>query len=204
MVTSVREWRLRGDQVQACNCDWGCPCNFNARPSRGNCEGAWVWHIREGEVDGLDLAGCTVALACRWPGAIHEGNGTGLPIIDASASEQQREALLTLLSGSLGGPWRIIAATLSTVLAPRFVAFETRIAGPDTVVRAGDLLAMEFEVLRNPVSGAALHPEVVKPEGFVNKRSGIGRSKRFRVGGGIDYDWSGQDAEWAEFEYRGP
>ncbi|MDQ3970872.1 MAG: DUF1326 domain-containing protein, partial [Thermoproteota archaeon] len=24
--------------LDACNCDWGCPCQFNANPTHGNCE----------------------------------------------------------------------------------------------------------------------------------------------------------------------
>ena len=25
-------WKLSGKVLVACNCDWGCPCNFNALP----------------------------------------------------------------------------------------------------------------------------------------------------------------------------
>ena len=32
--------------------DFGCPCNFNARPTTGKCEGGWTWIIDEGELDG--------------------------------------------------------------------------------------------------------------------------------------------------------
>jgi len=32
-------WKLKGKVLVACNCDWGCPCNFNARPTTGKCEG---------------------------------------------------------------------------------------------------------------------------------------------------------------------
>lgn len=32
-------WNLRGTVLIACNCDYGCPCNFNALPTKGHCEG---------------------------------------------------------------------------------------------------------------------------------------------------------------------
>ncbi len=32
MVTS---WQLQGTVLVACNCDYGCPCNFNALPTTG-------------------------------------------------------------------------------------------------------------------------------------------------------------------------
>ena len=66
-------WQLNGDVFIACNCDWGCPCNFNARPSRGKCEGGWIWLIERGELDGVRIDARGVALFANWPGAIHEG-----------------------------------------------------------------------------------------------------------------------------------
>jgi len=39
------DWELKGTVVIACNCDYGCPCNFNALPTQGKCEGSWTWHI---------------------------------------------------------------------------------------------------------------------------------------------------------------
>ncbi len=35
----AEKWRIRGSIIGSCNCDWGCPCNFDARPSQGRCEG---------------------------------------------------------------------------------------------------------------------------------------------------------------------
>ena len=50
-------WGLNGNVLIACNCDWGCPCNFNARPSHGHCEGGWIWVIEKGHVDDVRLDG---------------------------------------------------------------------------------------------------------------------------------------------------
>src|SRR5215204_3138669 len=35
----MERWSLEADYFTACNCDWGCPCNFNARPTEGRCMG---------------------------------------------------------------------------------------------------------------------------------------------------------------------
>jgi hypothetical protein len=35
----------------------------------------------------------------HWPGAVHEGGGKHFIIVDESADEDQRQALLTILSG---------------------------------------------------------------------------------------------------------
>jgi hypothetical protein len=37
MTTAVQQWSLQGEYLEACNCDWGCPCKFGATPSKGYC-----------------------------------------------------------------------------------------------------------------------------------------------------------------------
>ncbi len=39
----TERWHLTGQVIVTCNCDWGCPCNFNALPTQGKCEGGWTW-----------------------------------------------------------------------------------------------------------------------------------------------------------------
>jgi hypothetical protein len=107
----IPAWHLRGTVIIACNCDYGCPCNFNGLPSTGKCEGSWSWHVEDGQFGDVPLSGLTVSEAVNWPGAIHHGGGEGIIAIDEAADERQREALRTLLSGRAGGPWKIIAAT---------------------------------------------------------------------------------------------
>ena len=38
-------WHIRGEEVGGCNCAWGCPCQFNALPTHGRCEGIMVIRI---------------------------------------------------------------------------------------------------------------------------------------------------------------
>ena len=60
-------WSVKGDVLIACNCDFGCPCNFNAPPSRGACEGGWIWSIERGHVDDVRIDGLGVALFPSGP-----------------------------------------------------------------------------------------------------------------------------------------
>ncbi|MBA2642648.1 MAG: DUF1326 domain-containing protein, partial [Actinobacteria bacterium] len=41
----MADWQAKGTVLVACNCDFGCPCNFNAPPTTGDCEGGWTWHF---------------------------------------------------------------------------------------------------------------------------------------------------------------
>src|SRR2546430_17603706 len=74
------EWELKGTVVVACNCDYGCPRNFNALPTTGKCEGTWTWHVDRGAFGNTSLDDLNFTVAVNWPGAIHEGNGeAGVP-----------------------------------------------------------------------------------------------------------------------------
>ena len=42
MTTQVK-WTMEADYLQACNCDYGCPCEFEAPPTQGYCEGIGAW-----------------------------------------------------------------------------------------------------------------------------------------------------------------
>jgi hypothetical protein len=196
----VSDWKLSGTIVIACNCDWGCPCNFNAPPSRGKCEGGWVWAIGKGQLGDVRLDGLGIALYADWPGAIHEGGGRAVCYVDSRAEPPQFDALTRLLRGELGGPWGIFSKTYD-LAGPSLASFHFDFAEYDTRLRIGDSVELELQKIRNPVSHAEVHPEIVLPEGLVLKRGAMAASKVFRVRDGISYDHSGQYAGFGPFEY---
>jgi len=192
--------RANGDVLIACNCDWGCPCNFNARPSKGFCEGGWIWLIENGQVDDVPLGGLGVAVFAKWPGAIHEGGGRATCYLDAGASASQRDALSRVLRGELGGPWGLFIKTYE-LAPPVFARFDVHPAAHGSRARIGDVVELEMQTIRNPVTKAEVHPEVVLPEGLVIKRGGLGASTVFRVRDELALDHSGQYAAFGRFEY---
>ena len=197
----AEQWHLTGQVLVACNCDWGCPCNFNARPSKGKCEGGWTWHVDTGTYGDVTLDGLNFSVYVNWPGAIHEGNGEAVILIDERANERQRSAIETLIGGTVGGPWGILGWTWPKVHGPYSVSYDLTFDGVKTRLRCGDALAVEGGPIRNPVSGAEVHPGVVLPEGIIVKRADLGATSRFRVSRGIEYDHSGQYMAVGPFEY---
>ena len=193
-------WRLNGNVLIACNCDWGCPCNFNAHPSRGHCEGGWIWLIDQGHVEDVRLDGLGVATFADWPGAIHEGGGRAVCYVDERADDAQRSALTRVLRGELGGPWGIFMKTYE-LAKPTPARFDVDLAEHGSRANIGDAVQLELQAIRNPVTQAEVHPEVVLPEGLVVKRGLMAASKVFRVRGGVEYDHSGQYAAFGRFEY---
>src|SRR5574341_1025069 len=91
MATTVR-WRLKGKYLKSCNCDPGCPCEFWARPTYTTCEGMLGMHVDEGNFGKTSLTGVNWVVQYHWPGPLHEGHGTVLPILDERASAAQRDA----------------------------------------------------------------------------------------------------------------
>ena len=193
-------WRMNGDVLIACNCDWGCPCNFNARPSHGHCEGGWIWMIEKGHVTGVALDGLGIALFAKWPGAIHEGGGRAVSYLDERADAAQRSALTGVLRGDLGGPWGLFIKTYE-LAAPAPARFDVQLAEHGSRAKIGTEVELELQTIRNPVTQAEVHPEVVLPEGLVVKRGIMAASKVFHVGGGLQLDYPGRYAAFGRFDY---
>ena len=203
-AADIPAWHLRGTVIIACNCDYGCPCNFNGLPSTGKCEGSWSWHVEDGRFGDVPLTGLTFSEAVNWPGAIHHGGGEGIIAIDEAADDRQREALRTLLSGRAGGPWKIISTTVDRLHGPEFVPFEVHVEDFRSRVRAGDLLRVEMAPVKNPVTGAEAHPRAVLPEGFITRDAQLAASTEFVVSGPVSFDHTGRYAATGPFEYAGP
>lgn len=201
---SIPNWALKGQVIVACNCDFGCPCNFNGLPTPGKCEGSWTWHVTEGSYGEVRLSGLNFTLAVNWPAAIHQGNGEGIAVIDEKANEPQRSALRNLIEGQSGGPWKIISTTISKLHAPEYASFDVTIGEFDSRVRAGNFVDIRMEPVRNPVTGAEVHPRAILPEGFVFKDAFLGKSSVNRITGPVEMDHSGKYAASAGFEYSGP
>jgi hypothetical protein len=195
-------WKLKGTVLVACNCDYGCPCNFNAPPSTGDCEGGWVWHIEEGRYGDVDLAGLTIALFADWPGAIHEGDGKAVAYYDERADERQREALEALARGESGGPWGIFINTYE-LLRVEPTSFDLEVKDARSRFKIGEFAELQMEPIRNPVTGEEIEGGVVLPKGLVFNEGWCAASTVFRVNDGVSYDHSGKQAEYAPFEYAG-
>lgn len=204
MAEAKVSWRMKGTVVIACNCDYGCPCNVNGRPTLGHCEGGWTWQIEEGTYGDVKLDGLALGVYADWPAAIHEGNGVATYIIDERADEPQRSALRTLAEGSVGGPWGIFRKTFTALHGPRYVKFEIDTSTQLPRVRAGDALAIETEYIRNPVTKETIHPRLALPEGLVLKECALVASTRFRFKDEhVSYDHSGRYSAFGFFQYFG-
>ncbi len=115
-------WELRLTEFTNCNCDFGCPCQFNSLPTHGDCSAVASMEVVEGHYGDVRLDGLRFGGIFSWPGAIHEGHGQVQPFIDERATPQQREALLKIMSGEDTDPmatmFSVFASTMEKVHDP--------------------------------------------------------------------------------------
>lgn len=128
---AYKDWKIRTKMIGTCSCDYGCPCEFNAPPTRVPCEGVMALEIPEGYFEDVRLDGLRVAGAYRWPGPVHEGGGTWWSIVDKRTTEEQVNALFTILGGQEQEPttgFAIYASTITHEPEPIFadIGFEFR------------------------------------------------------------------------------
>ena len=93
------DWYVEGVTFGNCNCAYGCPCQFEALPTHGNCRGFEAMRIDKGHFADVNLAEVKYAILYAWPGPIFKGKGELQVIIDESANKKQRDALVTILHG---------------------------------------------------------------------------------------------------------
>jgi hypothetical protein len=96
---STVNWYVEGVEYGNCNCDFGCPCQFEALPTHDDCHGFEVTRIDKGHFGEVELSGLTIAMLYKWPGPIFEGKGELQVIIDERADEKQRQALEAIMHG---------------------------------------------------------------------------------------------------------
>jgi len=199
-------WRIVGDEAATCNCAWGCPCQFNALPTKGRCEALVAVRIREGYFGETELGGVTFAAAYWWPGPIHGGNGILQLAIDERATPDQRAALVAIHSGKEGGTlFEIFASVVSTALDPMFVSIKFRTDKDKRIASLSVAGLGEFraEPIKNPVTGEAHRARIQLPNGFEYKEAEMGNCVMNKASfGGKTIDNQNTYAQFASVDWN--
>ena len=195
---------MKADYIETCNCAHGCPCNLTQIPTHGGCNAVVGYRIKQGAYHDVDIAGLTLGYVASWPGAIHQGNGRAVLVIDDGASPEQQRALTAIGSGKAGpgGPFEIFASTMA---GPPEI-----ILGPVEFELNGKRGRLKFaEVAHATVSpivgdmGDEANARMVLPQGFiwqdaeiVNTDTGRAKSKH------LDFALSDSNAFISEVAYN--
>jgi len=198
-------WRLRGEFVVSCSCDW-CPCAISlgrARPTEGRCITWFGFRLDEGWSGEVDLGGLNLACLIEIPGRMTEGNYTLGLYLDERSRAEQRVPLERIFSGQAGGPpglWKMLVAHyLGARVVP--ITYEVegtrrRVAIPkilDGVVE-GELGADKATPVRISNMAYWIAPAVSLARGTKSRIRDWGRN----------WDLSGRSAEYGDFDWHGP
>lgn len=199
------DWKIEGNKIDLCNCNYGCPCQFYAPPTYEKCEGVSVLEIEKGHFGDTRLDGLRVAMLAGWPGSIHDGEGIGQVVIDDRADDAQREALYKIVSGEEQEPntaFSIYASTMRDDYAALYRPFEVTY---DTEARTAavtvpGVIKMEVEPIRNTVTGEEHRARVTLPNGFEFSEAELA-SGSFEVTGDLEFDYENRTAIFARFSF---
>ncbi|MEE9549295.1 MAG: DUF1326 domain-containing protein [Candidatus Binatia bacterium] len=203
------KWQLSGDWFETCNCDYFCPClpsKLAARPTKGVCYVAGVYHVKDGRFGNISLDGLNFVVVVSTPGPMGEGNWTVGLIIDEQASPEQRDALTTIASGKAGGPMVRLS-----LLMGKFAGVETKsiLFEKSGMTRSVSVPGLLDEAVEG-VPGVANpeEPLYIDNTGHpANPRLALGKATRSHLHAfGINWDDTGgrNNGHFAPFNWQGP
>jgi hypothetical protein len=139
-------WTLTGSYFETCSCELMCPCNlsFDHGATYDYCRVTLVFNIKQGDVDGTDIAGRNVALVADSPKVMTEGNWKVGVFVDDGADDAQFDRLVKVFTGQLGGPMAGLAPLIGEMLGAERAPITVTEEGLSHSVRIGD--AVDFEV----------------------------------------------------------
>ncbi len=194
-------YKVEGDYFESCTCTVSCPCIFLAPATEEACDVLFAWHIKGGEMDGVNLDDLNVVLAAHSPRNMTEGGWKVALYLDERADPNQAKALGAIFSGRAGGHLANVAPLIGTVTGVRSAPIRFERKDGRRSVSVDEVLAMDVEelkgmdgtgpaVISNPLLGAVTQPIRQAKSGKLSYRG----------------DWqasaAGANGFITEFEYR--
>ena len=187
----MTSWELHGRELANCNCATGCPCQFMALPTHGTCEAVAGFEFDSGHHGDVDLGGTRAAMVVKWPGPIHEGNGTMQIVIDERATPEQRDALYRIMTGEdtdeMGTMWWVFSMMspnkLETLYKP--ISFDMDMEARTGRIEVPGVVETEAGPITNPVTGAEHRARINLPHGFEFRVAEMAKGTT-RTSGAID------------------
>ncbi len=194
-------YQLEGRLLEVCTCNVLCPCWVGEDPDGGTCDGTLAWHVDQGTVDQVDVSGRTIAILCHIPGNILAGNWNVRIYVDDKASAQQKDALVGVWTGQLGGPVADLAKLVARVDAIEQVPITFEVEGVKGTLRVGTAIEAGLE----PFKGAtgketALHDSIFTT--IPGSPAYVGKASHYKTSApGFKVDLQGHNAVSGSFRF---
>ena len=194
-------WNIKGNYVEACDCEAVCPCIFFSPPTDGTCTVMIGWHIDEGIFDGISLDGMNAALLAHSPGHMKDGDWKVALYVDERADEAQNQALMGIFSGQAGGHIANLGPLISEVLGASSAAISINASAGNFSLSVEGLGSAEAQAIEGQGGGAvtvAGHPLAVSP----GEKAVVARTSKLSLDDhGYSLEVSGKTAMSAPFSY---
>lgn len=198
-------YRMLGAFYEACDCYTICPCWTGSNPDEGQCTGIFAWDIEEGSVDGVDVTGLRAVSVSHHTGFRgDEARQRLVLLIDDAATQRQSDALVAVLTGSLGGPLQELADLLGELLGVEHAPITLRREGRLTTLSVGKRLLVEGVGIEGP-NGRLTTLSNGKLSEVLGTPAEAGESWRMRVGlgaHGMELDLRGRSTMSGRFSYE--
>lgn len=197
-------WQIEGTYFENCNCDMVCRCATSGLTSPADndrCSVALAFHVRKGDVNGVDVGGLNVCVVADTPALMSEGGWKVGLLMDAAASPEQAEALGKVFGGQLGGPMEGMGAFIGEMLGVESHEITYADDGREHRVRIGRAVDMAVEDFVSPLdaSGAGVK---VSGIGFPADTLAVGRATTSSVDAfGMAWDNAGKNSFSAPFAW---
>ncbi len=185
---STVDWYVEGVEFSNCNCAYGCPCQFEALPTHGHCQGFEVIRIDKGHFGDVRLDGLNIAMLYAYPGPVFEGKGELQVIIDERADARQREALVKVLHGQeteeAATHWWVYNAMSDKIHEPLFkpIEYEVDVEARTARVVIPGVLESVGSPIKSPATGAEHRVRIDIPNGIEFELAEIGSSTTNAMG----------------------
>jgi hypothetical protein len=203
----VATWQLTGDYFENCNCDVVCPClassraPLTARPSRGVCDVALIFHIDKGNYGDVALDGLNVSVIVHTPGPMADGNWTAAAYIDERADDQQTAALGAIFTGVEGGPMAAFAPLISTQLGVKKVPIRYSIQGKRRSAEIPGIMQMAVEPIPTMHPSGEIWTTLGHPVAPDRIALAMGSSGSTVADYGMRWDNSGRNGHYAPISW---
>jgi hypothetical protein len=197
-------YRMQGTYFENCSCEVACPCgasNLALPATYDRCRVLLAFNVATGEVDGVDISGKSVALFADTPKQMTDGGWRVGVFLDETASEEQREKLLSVFSGEQGGAPAMFAPLMGEMLGVEVAPIAFADDGRRHSVQIGDAVDIEVEDFAGAEEGSVMtlngigHP--------ANSTLVLSRATRSKIAAfGLELDLTGKNGHSAPFSWQ--
>jgi hypothetical protein len=148
-------YEIEGRLLEVCTCNVLCPCWVGEDPDNKTCDTVIAWGIEQGSIEGVDVAGLTMAVSAHIPkNILIPKSWKAVVFVDERASAEQEAAMIRLFTGQLGGAVADLAGLIGEVVAVERSPITFSVEGGKGRLTIGKLVEAEMA----PFMGATGNP----------------------------------------------